>query len=256
MYKSVILDLDGTVYVGTQLTPGAKEGIEKLRSLGFKIMFLTNNSMVSRRMIIRKLEELGINANINEVLNSGAATAIYLKNLMKSAKVFVVGEIGLVEELYIHGHEIMSDYRQAEAVVVGGDRYLTYNKLLDAHRAIIRGALFVATNRDHALMTEDGPVPGAGAVVSFLETSTGVKPIVIGKPERYIAELALRLLNVSPQEAVMVGDNLATDLELAKKVGMKGVLIRTGLGKDKVPESILTVNSLSELSEILISEQL
>ncbi|MEM2041171.1 MAG: HAD-IIA family hydrolase [Nitrososphaerota archaeon] len=255
MYKAVILDLDGTVYVGTQLTPGAKEGIEELRRLGFKIMFLTNNSMVSRRMIIRKLDEMGIEAKVDEVLNSGAATAIYLKNRMRNVKVFVVGEIGLVEELLIHGHEIVSDYRQAEAVVVGGDRYLTYNKLLDAHRAIIKGALFVATNRDHALMEEDGPVPGAGAVVAYLETSTGVKPIVIGKPERYIADLALQLLNVTPDEAVMVGDNIATDLELAKKAGMRGILIRTGLGKNRVPESITSVNNLLELPRILLNKQ-
>lgn len=252
MYKAVMLDLDGTVYIGSQLTPGAKEGIEKLREMGFKIMFLTNNSMVSRRMIVRKLEELGIAVKMDEVLNSGAASAIYLKRKMNRAKTLVVGEVGLVEELFMQGHEIVSDYGQAEVVVVGGDRHLTYSKLLDAHRAIIRGALFVATNRDHALMSEDGPIPGAGAVVSFLETSTKVKPIVIGKPEKYIAELALELLNVAPEEAVIVGDNVATDLELAKKVGMKGILIKTGLGKDKIPESVTYVNNLLELPGVLI----
>jgi HAD superfamily hydrolase (TIGR01450 family) len=252
MYRAVILDLDGTVYIGSQLTPGAREGIETLRKLGFKIMFLTNNSMVSRRMIVNKLGEMGITVNAGEVLNSGAASAIYLKRRMNKANVFVVGEVGLVEELFIQGHEIVSDYRQAEVVVVGGDRYLTYNKLLDAHRAITGGALFIATNRDHALMAEDGPVPGAGAVVSYLETSTGVRPIVIGKPERYIAELALELLNVIPEETVMVGDNVATDLELAKKVGMRGILVRTGLGRDKIPESVTYINNLSELPKVLL----
>ncbi len=254
MYKAVILDLDGTVYVGSQLTPGAKEGIETLRRLGFKIMFLTNNSMVSRRMIIKKLEDMNIEVRTEEVLNSGAASAIYLKRKMNRAKVFVVGDIGLVEELLLHGHEIVNDYRQAEVVVVGGDRYLTYNKLLDAHRAIIRGALFIATNRDHALMVEDGPIPGAGAVVAFLETSTQVKPIVIGKPEKYIAELALEILGVAPHEAVMVGDNISTDFELAKKVGMKGVLIKTGLAKNNIPEKVPFVNNLSELATLLVRE--
>lgn len=254
MYKAVILDLDGTVYVGSQLTPSAKEGIETLRRLGFKIMFLTNNSMVSRRMIIKKLEDMNIEVRTEEVLNSGAASAIYLKRKINRAKAFVVGDIGLVEELLLQDHEIVNDYRQAEVVVVGGDRYLTYNKLLDAHRAIIRGALFIATNRDHALMTEDGPIPGAGAVVAFLETSTRVKPIVIGKPEKYIAELALEILGVAPHDAVMVGDNIFTDLELAKKVGMKGILIKTGLAKNNIPENVPFVNNLSELAALLVKE--
>lgn len=250
VYRAVILDLDGCVYVGSRLIAGAAEAIASLRGMGLKVLFLTNNSTVSRGMVASKLSRLGVECGVGEVITSGAAASIYLRRRRGSSRVLLVGERGLFEEAEAEGH-VPVGWEEAEAVIVGLDRNVAYSRLKEAHRAVLRGAFFLATNRDHVLPTESGTIPGAGAIVAFLETSTGVRAVAVGKPERFIMELALERLGASPEEVVMIGDRLDTDIAAAERVGVKGILVMTGIEKKEIPRGVEAVESISELPHLL-----
>ncbi len=222
--RGVVFDLDGTLFVSSRPREGAQEVVKVLREAGLRLAFLTNNSTYSVRNLHRKLNGMGIEASMDEILTSSYVTARWLLERYGEIGVFPVGESGLVEELVRAGHRVVGE-EEAEAVVVGLDRELTYSKLMRACRAIWRGALFVATNRDRYLPTEHGPVPGAGAVVAAIEAVTGKSPVVIGKPETLMLERALKRLGLGKEEVVVVGDNPETDAEMALRAGVRCVLV-------------------------------
>jgi HAD superfamily hydrolase (TIGR01450 family) len=146
-------------------------------------------------------------------------------------RVYVVGEEGLVEELKLAGLELAGP-EEAECVVVGLDRGLTYSKLEGALRCLSRGALLVATNGDPTLPTERGLAPGAGAILAALEAAAGRRAdAVVGKPNAFMYELALREHGIRPGEALAVGDRLDTDVEGAKRAGLAAALVLTGAAK-------------------------
>lgn len=251
MVKGIILDLDGTVYVDARPIPGAKEAIEELLEMKYRLIFLTNNSTYSRNKVVRKLASFGINADIEQIVTSSYAAAEYVLKVRGKSKVLPVGEDGLMEELSVAGHELTDDYREAEVVVVGLDRKVTYEKFLKAHMAILRGALFVATNKDSTLPMEMGEVPGAGALVAFLEASTRKSAISIGKPERFIIEIALAKMGIRAEDALIVGDRVDTDVAAARKSGAKAVLLLTGARKDMIPNDVHKLFSLADLPKAL-----
>jgi len=222
--KGVVFDLDGTLFVSSRPREGAPEVVAGLRDAGLRLAFLTNNSTYSVRNLHRKLNGMGIRAAMDEIMTSSYVTARWLLERYGELGVFTVGESGLVEELVKAGHRVVGE-EEAEAVVVGLDRELTYSKLMKACRAIWRGALFIATNRDRYLPTEQGPVPGAGAVVAAIEAVTGKSPTVIGKPETLMLERALRRMGLEKEEVVVVGDNPETDAEMALRAGVRCVLV-------------------------------
>ncbi|MEM0483025.1 MAG: HAD-IIA family hydrolase [Nitrososphaerota archaeon] len=252
-FKAVLMDLDGTLFLGESTIAGAPEALRRIRELGLHISFLTNNSFYSRRMILDKLVEAGIEARTEDIVNSGFAASEYLRERRGACRVFPVGDVGLVEEIVLGGHTLVARGDEADAVVAGGTRDISYWRLVEGHRAIMNGAIFLATNKDHVYMTERGPMPGAGALVSFLETSTRRRAILVGKPERYIADLALRKLSLSPEEVVVVGDNEEVDMALAEKLGSKGILVLTGISKNPSSNKWLVVKTLLEVPEKLSS---
>ncbi|MEM3401989.1 MAG: HAD-IIA family hydrolase [Candidatus Hadarchaeales archaeon] len=232
--SAVILDMDGVLYRGDTPLEGAAEAVREMKRRGLRVLFLTNNSTLSRSSYVRKLRRMGIPAEKEEIITSGYVTAVYLKRNFPSARVFAIGGRGVFEELREAGVKVLGidEAIKATHVVVGLDPNLTYKKIEAGVRAILKGADFIATNSDPTYPTEDGLSPGAGAVIGALEGSTGKKPrLIFGKPSLGMVEMALRLLGVEKGKVVMVGDRLDTDVAVGKKLGLRTILVLTGVTK-------------------------
>ncbi len=228
--KAVLLDLDGTLFLGRTAIPGAAKALEAIRASGVRVFFLTNASTRSRQSIVGKLEGMGIRASEAEVFGSAYMVADYIAMKCPGRAVFCISEGGLQDELRARGIGIVED-DSAGVVAVGLDRKLTYEKLAIAFRAISKGALFVASNDDPRYPVEDGFLPGAGAMVAAVERSTGKRPVVLGKPNRYGVEMLIRENGLGKKELLVVGDQLDTDVLIGKKNGIRSVLVLTGVTK-------------------------
>ncbi|RLG83964.1 MAG: HAD family hydrolase [Thermoprotei archaeon] len=248
--KGIIFDIDGVLKRGSQPIPGAAETVNKLRELGIKIIFLSNLSTKSREEYVEILEnKIGIRVSPDELVLATSATADYVAKHSTTKKVYFIGHKGLRKELEKAGLIIVDDPEEAEFVVAGSPfdekGYVTEEnrwKFTGAVRAILLAkAKFVAVNPDKLFPGADGkPIPGTGTFIGAISAATGVEPIIIGKPSKEIYRIALSKLGVSPSEAVMVGDQLYTDIIPAKKLGMTTALVLTGLTKkedlDKLDE--------------------
>jgi len=228
--RAVLLDLDGTVFVGRTAVPGAEKALESMRSMGIKVFFLTNASTRSRKSTVDKLKGMGLVASESEIFGSAYMVADYIATKHPGKKVFCVSEGGIQDELSLKGIEIAED-ESADIVAVGLDRKLTYEKLATAHKAIAKGALFIASNDDATFPVEGGFLPGAGAMVAAIERSTGKKPIVLGKPNKYGVELLLKENRLKREEALIVGDRIETDILTGKHNGIRTVLVLTGVAR-------------------------
>ncbi len=230
MIGYVVLDLDGVVYRGGEACPGAREGLSELRRMGLRLGFFTNNSTRHRASVAELLNGLGIEAQVDEVCTSGRLAGLYLAQRFPEARVFVIGEFGLVEELREAGVQLAAEASEADTVVVGMDRAINYTKLREAHVAVVRGARFIATNRDPCYPVEGGLTwPGAGSLVAALETSTGVKPIELGKPSPLGLQTMAEQWRCRPEEMLAVGDRLDTDVRSARAFGCTSVIVLTGV---------------------------
>ena len=255
-----IFDLDGVIYRGEELQPTAAETIETLRYQGRKVYFLTNNSTQSRRDYAGKLTRLGIPANPDDVMTSAYATALYLtEHGGSNPRAYVIGESGIRDELEEAGIAIAAGVNSHNVgfVVVGLDREFTYQKLFDAQQAVFNGAEFVATNRDPTYPLEGGKLsPGGGSMVAAIQTATGVEPRVIGKPATYSLEKVMALAGSTPEETIIVGDRLDTDVWVGRKAGVHTVLVLTGVTSEEEAENAppemkpdRIIHSLAELLE-------
>lgn len=229
----LIFDLDGVIYRGNSPLPGAKETIEILRKKGKYLAFLTNNSTKTRYQYQRKLSQMGIKANREEIFTSAWGTALYLKQ-KNSRKVLVIGEEGLKKELQWAGIEITSlPEEDVDCVVVGLDRGFNFKKLCYAFEAVKKGAEFIATNKDYTFPLEDKIIPGGGAIVASLQWALNMQPYLIGKPSTFLLELIMNHYNVDKSKAVIVGDRLDTDIEMGKRAGIKTILVLTGVTSEE-----------------------
>lgn len=226
-YKGYLLDLDGTIYRGGEVIPGAADFIAHLKQQHIPYLFLTNNSSASTLVVAERLQKMGIPAEAKDVYTSSMATATYLREQASPGTgVYVIGEEGLREELTRSGLVITEE--TPRYVVVGIDRSFTYEKLAIAARAVRDGATLIATNADAALPTENGLYPGNGSLVAAVSVASGSKPVVIGKPESIIVRYALERLGTQASETLIVGDNLYTDIEAGAKSGLDSLLVLTG----------------------------
>ncbi len=227
--KVFLLDVDGVVIIGRTPIPGAAEGLRILKKCGTQVRLLTNNSTRSKEALAQALKEVGIEVGTDDLITSSYGAAKYLvSNHLKSA--YVVGEKGLIEELKEAGITIVGpDAKHCDAVVVGLDRGLTYEKLATAFRLIRGGAKFVATNADATLPTEEGEIPGAASAVFALQASLKRRPLILGKPNAYLAKLALRETGVRVEACAVVGDRWETDIAMARKSGCLGIIVLTGV---------------------------
>lgn len=222
--KAYILDIDGVIYRGSEVIEGSVDAANRLMDCA-EVVFLTNNSTRSRANVAERLSASGIRCAEGDVITAGYAASRYIRERYGASTVYPIGEAGLIDELEAAGHTISED---ADFVVVGLDRDFNYEKLRIGHRNIVDGAIFIATNTDPVLPTEDGFVPGAGAIVSAIEAASGVPPLVIGKPNQPILEIALERIGVPASECTIVGDCLETDILAGIRCGIAAVLVLSG----------------------------
>ena len=226
--RAFIFDLDGTLYRGNTAVAGAVEFVTRLNAAGVPLVYLTNNATTPPLGVAERLAGMGFPVTLEQILTSAQATAAWVAAEMPGARAYVVGEVGLWEALDVAGVARTADWRQADVVVAGMDREVTYAKLRDAALAIRRGARFIATNTDRTLPTEMGLIPGAGSLIGLLEIATDVKPRVIGKPSADIMRLGLQRLGMPAGLTAAVGDRTETDILGAQAAGMPAIAVLTG----------------------------
>ncbi len=208
-----LIDLDGVIYRGEELLPGAKDFVNWLETRHKKYLFLTNNSFASDTQVVDKLTRLGIETTAAHVLGAGQAAVKNIAHRFPSASVYVIGEAPLVEMVQQQGLAVANDDPASiDVVLVGLDRMFDYKKLDIAVRAIRAGAAFIAINRDPLLPLANSLIAGCGTMVAALEAGSEVTPEVIGKPQPTLLQEAMRTLGTTPQETVMIGDNLGVDI--------------------------------------------
>lgn len=226
-YKGYLIDLDGTMYKGTDHIAGAAEFVTTLNEKGIPYLFLTNNSTSRQEDVAHKLNGLDIHATADHVFTSSMATAKYIKRENPHARCMVIGEKGLYHSIEKEG--LIISHEACDYVVIGLDREITYEKLAMACLAIRDGAIFISTNGDIAVPTERGFLPGNGALTAVITVSTGVQPIFIGKPENIIMDGALDVLGIMKDEALMVGDNYQTDILAGIRANIDTLMVFTGI---------------------------
>jgi len=228
MIRWVLLDLDGVVYRGDSPIEGSPEAIELLNRNGFRTRFLTNNATKTEREFAEKLVRMGMPIEEADVLTSGKAASIYLREKVGKLRVYPVGGDALKFELSEQGHTI-ADWDEAQAVVACLDFEFDYTRLANASNAIRKGAIFIATNRDPFVPVENGFLPGAGSIVSAIETASGSKAISIGKPSEEIFFIASKIWGFRKGDVAVVGDRLDTDIAFGNRIGMMSILVLSGV---------------------------
>jgi phosphoglycolate/pyridoxal phosphate phosphatase family enzyme len=224
-----LFDLDGTVYLGDALIPGADRVIATLREAGRRVAFLSNKPLQTRADYAEKLTRLGIPASADDVINSSLVLARHLAVLDPGAPLFVIGEPPLIAELEAHGFEVRRDHR-VRWVVIAFDRTFDYAKLHLALQAVRSGARMIATNPDRTCPTAEGEIPDCAGMMAAVEAVTGERvETVVGKPSPIILEVALGRLGVTAAECVIVGDRLETDIVMGKQHGLATVLVLSGI---------------------------
>lgn len=225
-YDLLLIDLDGAVWLDGKPIEGAVEALNELISI-LDVIFVTNNSTRHRRVISSLLRSMGLEWVKEEHVVTSASTLAGLSSKLGIERCFVVGENGLKEELAEQGIEIGAE----GDVCVGMDREFNYSKLTNALRNILRGGLFLATNEDRTLPTPEGPIPGAGSMVSAIAGACGREPdLVVGKPNPLMFLLAARRAGAS--NPLVIGDRPETDVLGALKAGMESALVLTGATKE------------------------
>jgi glycerol 3-phosphatase-2 len=243
----LLVDLDGVVYRGAEPVPGVAAVLAARAAAGDDVVYVTNNSMWYRADYLTRLTSMGAPVSPDRIVSSGRATALYLRDLQPPVRrALVVGGLGLAREIGDVGIEVVYSGDAAErwkangrdaaaavgsvdAVVVGLDLDFSYARLACAAEAVQAGARFIATNRDPVLVQEKGLMPGAGSMVSAIETASGHTPVSIGKPGPLLLQVAAHAAGGDVAAAVMIGDSVVTDVPAAHAVGARSVLMLTGI---------------------------
>ncbi len=228
-----LFDLDGVFYRGkeSRVKIGGTAAVEAIRKAGKKLFILTNNSTDTAATVHARLLEFDIPVAREEVLTSGLLTAQYLRRKHGRVSYFLVGEGGLDSEMRRFGHK-RTRGEEADFVVVGLDRRINYDKLDHAARLVRNGARIVATHSSRLYMYKSGPAMASGPLVKALEYASGKRATVIGKPSPLMFTIALERARCTTEEAVMVGDQVDTDIEGARRAGIDSVLVTSGIDRD------------------------
>jgi 4-nitrophenyl phosphatase len=259
-----VFDLDGVLYRGESAVEDAPETLAALRNAGHSLFFLTNNSSQPRCVYVEKLARLGMESTEDEIVTSASATADYIKQHgHKNVSVLAVGGPGIADELARIG--IATEYADTpfpetttpyDYVIVGLDRDFTYHKLHRAQQALLTGATFIATNRDAQYPIENGKViPGGGSIVAAIAAAAGREPITMGKPEPTALQTILTRCGAWPQEAMMIGDRLDTDIACGNRLGVPTTLVLTGVSTreeaESAPSALRPTRIVHTLKELL-----
>jgi NagD protein len=258
-----LIDMDGVIYRGAHLIPGADRFINELRSAGVPFLFLTNNSQRTRRDVATKLQRMGIEVEEEHVFTCAMATARYLARQKPNGTAYVIGEGGLLNALHSAGYAVVD--RDPDYVVVGEGRTLNFEMAEAALGMILGGAKLVATNLDPSCPTHTGTRPGCGAVVAMLEAAAGVKAFSVGKPSPVMLRAARKELGLTTDQTVVIGDTMDTDILGGVQLGFKTVLVLSGgtrredlgrfaYGPDKVVGSVAELSHEALLEEFVAQE--
>lgn len=229
MYKGYLIDLDGTAHLGAAVIPETIEFTNVLIEKGIPFKFVTNNSTATEADVVKKLTNMGYNVTEDNIVTTARATANYITHHIPDAVVYHIGEGGVLGALADANIKTTTDYMEANTVVVGLDKQVTYDKFADACLAVRNGATFISTNPDIALPSERGMLPGNGSLAKLVEYSTEVEPITIGKPEKHIMQEALDQLQLANTEVAMIGDNYMTDIMSGINLNIDTIFVNTGL---------------------------
>ena len=225
--RCFLLDMDGTFYLGENLIPGSLDFIRRVEETGRDFLFLTNNSSHNADFYVQRLKRMGLNVGREKVLTSGEATAAVLLEKYPGKRAFVLGNEFLLEEMREAG--VTVDQTDPEIVVVGYDTTLDYKKMTAVCDFVRAGLPYIATHPDFNCPTETGFAPDIGAIMAFIEASTGRRAdLVVGKPHTGIVQAALRRTGLQVGQMAMVGDRLYTDVETGLKSGMLSILVMSG----------------------------
>jgi NagD protein len=227
MSKGFLIDMDGVIYRGSEVIPGAVEFINELREREIPFLFLTNNSQRTRRDVATKLKRLGFNVEEPHVFTCAIATARFLARQKPGGTASVIGEGGLLQALHTNGYSIVD--QDPDYVVVGEGRTLSMEIMENAVNMILKGARLIATNLDPNCPTSNGMRPGCGATVAMLEAATGAKAFSVGKPSAVIMREAANELGMRSQDIMMVGDTMDTDVLGGVMIGFQTALVLTGI---------------------------
>ena len=263
MFKGFIFDLDGTIYLGDFLIPGADQVIRLLREKGKKVVFLSNKPLQTREDYASKLTRLGIPAQPDEVINSTFVMTHYLKKNAPHARLFVVGEAPFIEELKRAGFTITEEPKEIDYVVVAFDRTFDYRKLNIAFQAIKRfEAHFVATNPDRTCPVEGGEIPDCAGMIAAIEAVTEKKvEAIVGKPSPIMIQAVLDVLGLRPEDCILIGDRLETDIKMGKDSGIATGIVLTGVTDEKTLKGIkhspdqpdFVFQSIADVTNLLIA---
>lgn len=229
-FDGLLIDLDGVVWIGREPVPGSVEALRSLLAAGKEIVFVTNNPGKPAAEYARRLGEAGIEVSPELIVTAGEATAgIAAERAGAGSTAFVIGAPAFHETVAAAGLQLLEGEagREAAAVLVSGHRGFDYEELLTATLALQRGAALFATSRDPTLPMPGGPWPGTGAVLAAVETASGARAEIGGKPEAHLFEMARERIGGAARVA-MVGDRVSSDIEGGKRAGLKTVLVLSG----------------------------
>jgi NagD protein len=229
MRYGFLIDMDGVIYRGGELIPGADQFINSLREREIPFLFVTNNSQRTRRDVATKIRRMGIHVEERHIFTCAIATARFLGRQKQNGTAYVIGEGGLLTALHTNGYSIVD--HDPDYVVVGEGRSFNMEMVETAVRMIMKGARLIATNLDPNCPTQHGLRPGCGAIVAMLESATGRKAFSVGKPSPVIMREARKEMGLSTGETVMVGDTMETDILGGVQMGCRTVLVLTGSTK-------------------------
>lgn len=227
--KGFALDMDGTVYIGKKPIPGAAEFVRGLKERKIPFVFLTNNSSKGRAEYYEKLRSMDFDVGIENVLTSGTAALMFLSQKRSGKGVYIVGTESYMNDAKEFG--IRLDDENPDIVLLSFDRELTYEKINKSYKFIKNGAEFIATHPDDLCPAEDGYDVDIGAFLAMYGKVLDAKPLIIGKPNRLLLEMAASAMNLDISEIAMVGDRLSTDIKMAQDCGIESVLVLSGEAK-------------------------
>jgi len=234
--KCFLLDMDGTFYLDDELIEGALSFIDTVKATGRDFLFLTNNTSRNGDFYVKKLARLGLEVDRSKVLTAGDATATKLKELYPGRKAFVLGNEFLVEDLKMRGIEV--DNENPDIVVIGFDTTLDYAKMHAVCNFVRAGLPYIATHPDFNCPTATGFMPDIGAIMAFIEASTGRRPeLIVGKPYTGIVDAVLERTGLRTEDCAMVGDRLYTDIETGLRSGMLSILVMSGETTEEMLEA-------------------
>lgn len=236
LIRGLILDMDGVLWRGEQSIGDLHQIFGRINLLGWKTTFATNNATRNTQQYIDTLKTFGVSAEPWQVITSATAVIQYLlSKYPNGGSVYIVGEQGVIEACAEYGFNQSTE--GVVAVIVGFDRKLTYDKLKTASLLIRSGVPYIGTNPDLTFPTPEGLVPGAGSILAAVTASTGVNPINVGKPEPLMYQIALERLKISPEQALVIGDRLETDIACGQAIGCPTALVLSGVTNDDQAKS-------------------